>query len=324
MAEPMGQGAGGLPSSSAGNTVTGKTRAKSRRMSKTSRVAKANKASRKRIDPAVFLDAEVQEYSKQSAGLNDVLSKLGCFMKSLAESVPATQTTHSIPETSSVLQLRREDIGRFNPSYPDSDDIGMVIEKNRDIIFTDVHRFVERIQALLDDPVAHEASKRQLSFLFDVLLDGSAAMWWGYELSQSHRAELRRGGICDMLSALESRFAIRRGKTSWGYFVDLDMCDIETEMDSLVRFFQLELRYGREIHKLKADYSNWREVLIDAVKKVDSYVARCLPDPERVESLQEFMKIIEEYNSEFKEDGSGEYFDNLAKRIKRDKEVTKV
>lgn len=292
MAESADEDVGGLAGQSS-NKVVKKARIKPHSKPTTRQSTGATKkVARKLFETASFSDDNIEHQSGQLTGIDRVLSRLEDLTKAVTESISVAQATRSIPETSSVSQLRREDIGRFNPAYPDPKEAGMIIDGNT-IIFTDVNRFVERVESFLQDPVTYEANMRQMSYLFEVLLDGPAAMWWGCELSEDQRAVFRGDGLSHALVALKVRFETTPNRVLDASFFGLDLEGIAADENKLLEFFQLKLKYGRATHELARDNGNWEEFMDAVLDNLYPEIADNLPCPSSAETLDEYMQNID-------------------------------
>jgi hypothetical protein len=56
-------------------------------------------------------------------------------------------------------KIKREDIGVFDTTYDDPDDIGLVIN-GKTVIFTDVYAFINRIKTFMEKPQHLRRSRR--------------------------------------------------------------------------------------------------------------------------------------------------------------------
>jgi hypothetical protein len=104
------------------------------------------------------------------------------------------------------FKLKREDLGMFNPDAEDISKSGVLTE-GRNLIFTDVFSFEQRVLSLLEiEPDRKPSVDSQLVQLFGTCLSGSAMLWWINEIDLAGRAKLRSQGIEALLGALVDRF----------------------------------------------------------------------------------------------------------------------
>lgn len=74
---------------------------------------------------------------------------------------------------SPVLRLKKDDIGVFDPSFPDPKDDGTVSSGN-DTVFTDMYAFSERIRTFLETEDTQEAHEKQIMNMLQTLFGGPA------------------------------------------------------------------------------------------------------------------------------------------------------
>ncbi|KXX78814.1 hypothetical protein MMYC01_205668, partial [Madurella mycetomatis] len=110
----------------------------------------------------------------------------------------------------SLIKIKREDIGQFNPHHDDPDDLGIVTD-GKSAIYTDVHCFLDCIETFLEDPETRPEMERQIAQLLPTLLGGNALLWWTNEVTPDCRNQLRRTGLKYVLEDLRVRFDIDPG-----------------------------------------------------------------------------------------------------------------
>ncbi|KAI0844153.1 hypothetical protein F5Y00DRAFT_249303 [Daldinia vernicosa] len=293
MAESMDEDVGGLAGPSS-NKVVKKARVKPRSKPTTRQSTGSTKnVARRLFETASSPDDDIEHQPGQLVGIDKLLSRLEGLTKVITDSISATQATQSIPGTSSVSQLRREDIGRFNPDYPDPKNVGMIFDGNTPI-FTDLDRFVERVESFLEDHVTAAANEKQLKLLFEILLDGPAALWWSYELTYDDRRSLRRAGLAQMLAALKRRFHYSYSWMTLRNPTGLTIEEIAEDENRLMQFFQTKLRDAKLCGRLDKDHKNWPQVFKGSWKKMGYDIHDVLPAPSDEFSLEEYMKEVQE------------------------------
>ncbi|KHE80797.1 hypothetical protein GE21DRAFT_1337079 [Neurospora crassa] len=72
------------------------------------------------------------------------------------------------------FKIKRNDIRVFNPHYNNPDDLGTVMD-GKNIIFTDVFSFIDRIKTYTDDPTRPDVNN-QIKDILPTLLGGPAAI----------------------------------------------------------------------------------------------------------------------------------------------------
>lgn len=87
---------------------------------------------------------------------------------------------------SSQPRIKREDVGQFDPYYDDPDDVGIVCE-GRNMIFTDIFCFGDRLWSFLEDEDTALSAEKQILAMFQTLLSGPAVIWWNNELTEQMR-----------------------------------------------------------------------------------------------------------------------------------------
>ena len=76
----------------------------------------------------------------------------------------------------------------------------------RNLIYTDVFLFADRLGSFMEDERTAESAERQLIQMFQVLLSGPAVRWWNNEVSLRTRHTLHRGSLEDLIDALVKRW----------------------------------------------------------------------------------------------------------------------
>ncbi|KAI0115151.1 hypothetical protein F4814DRAFT_459961 [Daldinia grandis] len=246
---------------------------------------------RRLFEPASSPEDNTENRVDRPAGEDRLVSGLENLTKAVTELISVVKATRSIAGTSSVPQLRREDIGQFNPGYPDPRDSGM-LNNGHTQVFTDVDRFIGRIEYFLEDRDTAAAHEKQILFLFELLLDGPAAMWWSVELAHTARRSLRKAGLSKMLDALRRRFPYNRTITLTKYFEGLDLREIERDENRLTQFLQAKLRQAKSFNFLDKDNGNWHSILERYWCPMDKNIFEIIPPPSDEYSLEEYMSIV--------------------------------
>src|SRR6266699_2557588 len=99
------------------------------------------------------------------------------------------------------FKIKRQDIGVFDPQFPNPKGQGAVTDGSRFVV-TDVHDFMERVYTLLEDSSAVYETERQIKAMFSTLLTGAAVTWWITELINDVRNMLRSDGLAVMMRVL--------------------------------------------------------------------------------------------------------------------------
>lgn len=89
-----------------------------------------------------------------------------------------------------------------------------MITVGRDLIYTDIWSFWDRLDTFLDKEATRGQMESQLSDLFSTLLQGSAVYRWTNELPADVRRRLRADGLNALMAALEIRFAMDPGRAT--------------------------------------------------------------------------------------------------------------
>ncbi|KAI8173776.1 hypothetical protein K4K49_003035 [Colletotrichum sp. SAR 10_70] len=205
-------------------------------------------------------------------------------------------TYESNPSASggSLRKLKREEIGIFDPEYPDPQDVGMVTV-GKDIVYTDVWTFWDRLDTFLDDRETQSQAEKQIIDIFSTLLQGSAVIWWTIETTARRRQKLRERGLNDLMKALEKPFAMDPGRATKKFrktrFFLRDLLDDE---HSLRKFVQKKFRYSKAIGTLDRRNANWRGVMMDIWSGKELDVQQYLQPPGRRDTMEGYMQKIEE------------------------------
>lgn len=192
-----------------------------------------------------------------------------------------------------VRQLKRDEIGVFDPEYDDPDDTG-IVTVGKDLVFTDVWAFQERVDTFLDSDDGG-GKERQLIELFPTLLQGSAVIWWNNEVTSAERRNLRILGLKPMMRSLELRFAMEPSRATKKFRTStLALDDIGRDEHILRKFVQKKLRYARAMGTLAENNINWRGVMIDIWSSMDVDIQQYLRPPKRGERMAAYMQELEE------------------------------
>ena len=76
--------------------------------------------------------------------------------------------------TSPPYKVKREEVGTFDPDWPDPEDLGTVLDR-KNIIFTDINSFSDRIDSFVED--GDTTTSKQLMKIFQTLFGGPAIIW---------------------------------------------------------------------------------------------------------------------------------------------------
>lgn len=230
---------------------------------------------------------------------------------------PGTNRTDGLYANKQIL--KREQIGVFNPSYPDLEGIG-VVHAGKDLIYTDVFAFKERLETFTED---NPDAADQLLELFPTLLNGAAVSWWSNELVPAQRREYRFAGLTGCLLPLTDRFAMEPSRASAKFVADtLTLREIAIDENNLNKFIQSKLRYARAMGILLPDNLNWHGTMVQVWSKMSLDIRQYLRPPSKRETLAAYMRQVEEAKANLivKAD---EDFPGLAER-ERSKQATKM
>jgi len=112
--------------------------------------------------------------------------------------VETQQGTLGTPSTNSLSlgdhRIKKDDVGKFIPDFPDPDDLG-IVNDGKDTIYADVLQFEDCLASYLESEETHNKNSRQILELFPSLLGGEAVS----------------GGIAKSLSTSADSFA----KKAW-------------------------------------------------------------------------------------------------------------
>ena len=209
------------------------------------------------------------------------------------------ETTHDTGGTggskSDSIKIKREEVGQFNPLYEDPDDLGVVAD-GKNLIYTDVHCFIDRINTFMEDATTRHDAERQILGMFQTLLGGSAVMWWTNELTAERRAQLRKMGLEYILQELRTRFDTDAG-TATRRFNDgtVTLKDIAKDDMALSQYVQKMLRYARSAGLLNNNNSNWHGPMMTIWSNMDIKIRQYLrpPDQDDGQSLADYMRQVE-------------------------------
>ncbi len=196
-------------------------------------------------------------------------------------------------EKDAKYRIKRQDIGIFDPEFPNPQELGAVTDGSR-LVYTDVFEFVERMRTILEDDFIAGESERQIIGFFPTLLAGSAVIWWSVELMPENRAQLRQTGLDGILKALEKRFtpdttiAMEKFNKS-----RLRLKDVAEDPALTGRFVQRLLRLSKDMGILAEDRSNWIGVVTTIWDKMDPEIRLVLHAPSPSEQLTDFIQRVE-------------------------------
>jgi hypothetical protein len=188
-------------------------------------------------------------------------------------------------------KIKREEIGIFNPDYKDPDDLGLV-QDGKNLIFTDVYSFVDRISTFTES--TGEEAARQIISQFQALLGGPAILWWTNEVMAARRIDLRNRGLTALLDELTDRFGPDAATaTNSFYQCKLRLRQVAENEQALLQFVQKKLRWARAMRMLGSDHTNWVGALMQIWSDMDFEIQQCLPRPDDFDNLTEYMRKIE-------------------------------
>ncbi|KAK6950436.1 hypothetical protein Daesc_008764 [Daldinia eschscholtzii] len=202
------------------------------------------------------------------------------------------QTPPSIPRAPMVPQLRREDIGRFNPGHPDERGVGMVTDGHT-LIFTDVNLFVEHIESFLQNPTTAASNETQILSWLETLLAGAAAAWWTSELTRLDRRALRLAGLSEILIDLERRFRLDPAVAAVKFdHAKLKLREVAFDENRPLQFVRTKLRYAREMKLLDERDGEWLFVMLQIWFSMDLDVRGILRPPSPEHTLELYLQEI--------------------------------
>src|SRR6266566_4629066 len=88
------------------------------------------------------------------------------------------------------FKIKRQDIGIFDPQFPNSKGQGTVTDGSR-FVFINVHDFIKRVYIFLEDNSAVYEIERQIKAIFFTLFVEIVVIWWTTELINDVRSILR-------------------------------------------------------------------------------------------------------------------------------------
>ena len=74
------------------------------------------------------------------------------------------------------IKIKHEEVGQFNPLYKDPDNLGVVVD-GKNLIYTNVYYFIDRINTFIEDTTIRYNVERQILGIFQTLLGGSIVIW---------------------------------------------------------------------------------------------------------------------------------------------------
>ncbi|KAI1464770.1 uncharacterized protein F4812DRAFT_467002 [Daldinia caldariorum] len=225
------------------------------------------------------------------------------------------QTPPSIPIPSvaspPIPQLRREDIGRFDPGHADERGTGMVVVPDGNssaattattatttatttvVIFTDVDLFVEHIEFFLQDPTTAPSNERQILSWLEALLRGAAAAWWSRELTREDRRALRRAGLGEVLVDLSRRFAADAAVAAVRFdHGKLGLREVAHDEHRVVQFVRAKLRWARDMRLLDERGREWLFVMLQIWFSMDLDIRGILRPPSPRHTLELYLREI--------------------------------
>lgn len=190
------------------------------------------------------------------------------------------------------IRIKKEDIGQFNPHGADSGDEG-VVGSGKDIVYTDVDCFLDRLETFREDPQTSVSADKQLAQLFITLLAGPASYWWTDQLTSARRRELRTMGISAMLEALRDRFPPDPA-LSTKKFTDsqLRLKDIAADDTALEKHLTKKMRLAKGMGILESNHSNWYGTVMTIWSTWPKEVRQYVRPPVREESLDGYLQRL--------------------------------
>lgn len=194
-------------------------------------------------------------------------------------------------------KIKKDDIGLFNPHHDDPDDTG-IVHDGKNVIFTDIICFKERVNSFLDNADTREINEGQILGMFQTLLGGPATIWWSTEVPVATRRGYLDEGIDKVLAVMEDRFGVDPAIAT-AKFTDLHikLKDIARDGNSLAQFVTKKLRYARQMGILQDNNCNWHGVMIQIWAHMDLKIRQFLRAPLKTELLEAYMKQIDESKS---------------------------
>ncbi|KAJ4369260.1 hypothetical protein N0V85_009100, partial [Neurospora sp. IMI 360204] len=194
-------------------------------------------------------------------------------------------------------KVKREEIGIFNPTAYDPDDVGIITDPKGDT-YTDVYAFREQVLSFVEGGTDSKMG-RQMSKLFQTLLGGPAKVWWSTEVDAASKRSWRADGIFVLLNKLVNRFkpnpAIATSKFNKGYFT---LSKISENEGALTIYVQRQLRYARAMGTMGKDSTdNWYGVMMQIWSSLDLRVKQYLRAPLDKEELSDYMTEISTANA---------------------------
>ena len=210
------------------------------------------------------------------------------------------QATHetqpsNMSARSREMKIKREDIGLFDPHHEDPDDKGIIVD-GKNLFFTDIFAFGERIDSFLEEPDTKDDNERQIVSMFQTLLAGSALLWWNNELNYTTRTQLRSQGLNSIMEKLQTRFLPDAAQASDKFtMAKLSLRDIAQDESALVLFIQKKLRYARAMGLLAPSSINWHSVMVQIWSSMSLDIRQYLRAPLRTGTLASYMLQAAEY-----------------------------
>jgi hypothetical protein len=191
------------------------------------------------------------------------------------------------------LKIKREDMGMFNPDADDPKNTGVLTE-GRNIVFTDVFSFEQRVLSLLEvEPEDVGKINRQLVQHFNTCLAGSALLWWINEVG-SDRLFLKAQGIEALLTALVERFKPTDTESmELLYQSKFSSWDLLTNSGALRQYVQRQYRIAHSLGMVNSS-TNPYPVLLTIWNTFDIKGQTWVRRPQKTWSFADYMKEIKE------------------------------
>ena len=170
------------------------------------------------------------------------------------------ETTYNTSSTrgnkSDSIKIKRKEVGQFNPLYKDPNNLGVVVD-GKNLIYTNVHCFIDHINTFIEDATTHYNAERQILGIFQTLLGGSIVIQQTNELIAKRYAQLRKIGLEYILQELRIRFDTNAGIATRRFNNGIvTLKDIVKDNIALLQYIQKMLRYARSTSLLNNNNSN--------------------------------------------------------------------
>jgi hypothetical protein len=216
-------------------------------------------------------------------------------------------SNHPSREPHITYKIKREEIGIFDPSWEDPDEVGMVFD-GKNTIFTDAFSFADRIDSFLEDPTTRNEAEGQLKNHFQSLLAGPSALWWNNELTSVDRTTLRQQGLDALMEALKERFAPDPSTATKDFTkTRLRLKAIAADDGAIMRYIQKKTRLARAMGILNEDNTNWHGVMMQIWNGMELSIRQFLRAPTKGETLAKYMQNVKETRALLNSAASDEY-----------------